>query len=149
MISACVTMFLCLKMLKILILLSLFFCSSNSFYHDDGGSSTSYFKQDDHGNFVFHYHIIDKHGAKNYRTSKGSSKGKEVGSYGFKDSDGRMRVIDYVADNSGFKANIRSNEPGIGEPDSADAIFNGKDSGKISVKYSIAHKTNRKPKYHK
>lgn len=35
-----------------------------------------------------------------------------TGSYGLHDKDGRMRVVHYKADKRGFRAVIKTNEPG-------------------------------------
>lgn len=35
------------------------------------------------------------------------------GSYGYRDSNGLYREVSYVADKNGFRANVKSNEPGI------------------------------------
>lgn len=49
------------------------------------------------------------------------------GSYGLHDKDGRMRVVHYVADKYGFRAVIKTNEPGTGNSDAANAVYNGPD----------------------
>ncbi|CAG2121329.1 unnamed protein product, partial [Medioppia subpectinata] len=93
-----------------------------------GGYSTSKRQQDDHGNYMFTYEIKDPKGGQNYRSEKGGPHSVQ-GSYGLQDIDGRMRVVDYWADGkNGFSAKIRSNEPGVGNQDSAYAVYNGQDS---------------------
>lgn len=42
-----------------------------------------------------------------------STNGVKVGSYGLRDIDGRVRVVNYVADAQGFRADVRTNEPGV------------------------------------
>ena len=37
----------------------------------------------------------------------------QVGSYGLRDADGRVRVVNYVADALGFRASVSTNEPGV------------------------------------
>lgn len=37
------------------------------------------------------------------------------GSYGYTDAWGLYRIVDYVADANGFRATIRTNEPGLVE----------------------------------
>ena len=37
----------------------------------------------------------------------------QVGSYGLRDADGRMRTVNYVADALGYRATISTNEPGV------------------------------------
>ena len=57
-----------------------------------------------------------------------------VGSYGLRDIDGRTRVVNYVADAGGYRANIQTNEPGVEPKDPAAVLINkaqaivGKDS---------------------
>lgn len=38
--------------------------------------------------------------------------GNKVGSYSLADIDGRARRVDYVADKMGFRAAVKTNEPG-------------------------------------
>lgn len=40
---------------------------------------------------------------------------RHTGSYGYTDAYGVYRKVDYVADENGFRATIRSNEPGTKE----------------------------------
>lgn len=49
------------------------------------------------------------------------------GSYGYTDALGLYRYVDYVADHNGFKANIRSNEPGISNSPAADITLLSED----------------------
>lgn len=78
----------------------------------DGGYSNTYRKQEDNGHYSFGYHIKDKKGATNFRKEKGDGWGHVSGSYGLHDKDGRMRVVHYKADKKGFRAVIKTNEPG-------------------------------------
>lgn len=45
------------------------------------------------------------------------------GTYGFVDADGMHRHVDYEADGGGFRARIRTNEPGMDVPDPADVVL--------------------------
>jgi len=76
------------------------------------GYSNTYRKQDDNGHYSFGYHIKDKKGSTNFRKEKGDAWGHVSGSYGLHDKDGRMRVVHYKADKKGFRAVIKTNEPG-------------------------------------
>lgn len=69
-------------------------------------------------------------GATNFRKEHGDGWGNKKGSYGLHDKDGRMRVVHYVADKHGFRAVIKTNEPGTGNADAANAVFNGPDAHK-------------------
>ncbi|XP_013775936.1 cuticle protein 14-like [Limulus polyphemus] len=83
----------------------------------------------DHGNYNFGYDIVDPYGAKNFRKEQGDGYGNKVGSYGLHDIDGRVRLVNYVADGRGFHVKVQSNEPGVSGQDSAYAIYNGRDHG--------------------
>ncbi|XP_055939650.1 adult-specific rigid cuticular protein 15.7-like [Argiope bruennichi] len=57
-------------------------------------------------------------GSSRQETSDGN--GRVTGSYTLTDADGRIRVVDYYADETGFHANVKTNEPGTANQDSAD-----------------------------
>ncbi|KFM69292.1 Cuticle protein 14 isoform a, partial [Stegodyphus mimosarum] len=57
-------------------------------------------------------------GSSRQETSDGN--GRVTGSYTVTDADGRVRVVDYYADETGFHANVKTNEPGTANQDSAD-----------------------------
>ncbi|XP_022659414.1 adult-specific rigid cuticular protein 15.7-like [Varroa jacobsoni] len=76
-----------------------------------GASSSNYRKQDDFGNYAFGYDIKDDWGNVNGRSEKGSY-GHVVGSYYLGEIDGRHRSVEYVADKLGFRAAVKTNEPG-------------------------------------
>lgn len=70
--------------------------------------------------YNFGYDIRDEFGNHQYRKEEADERGVVRGSYGYTDAAGVYRFVDYVADASGFKANIRSNEPGVGAAHAAD-----------------------------
>jgi len=76
------------------------------------GASTQYRSQDNLGNYAFGYNEDHSTGG-TFRRETGDSWGNKVGSYGLRDVDGRVRVVNYVADGLGFRAAISSNEPGV------------------------------------
>ncbi|XP_053204604.1 adult-specific rigid cuticular protein 15.7-like [Panonychus citri] len=100
---------------------------ASSFEHGHGGHSNTYRKQDGSGNYKFGYDIVDPKGAKNSRHEQGDAWGNKHGEYSLKDVDGRERQVQYIADKAGFRAHLKTNEPGTGNIDSADAIYNGAD----------------------
>ncbi|XP_067122445.1 cuticle protein 14-like [Centruroides vittatus] len=79
---------------------------------DIGGNSDVYQTQDNYGNYNFGYGVRGPYGSNNFREEKGNAYGHVRGSYGLTDADGRKRIVDYVADDYGFRAKVRSNEPG-------------------------------------
>ena len=72
--------------------------------------------------YEFHYDIQDDdHGSEQYRREKMDDNGYLTGSYGFKDSEGIFREVEYEASKDGFKvSSIKTNEPGTDNEDPAD-----------------------------
>ncbi|CAL1280760.1 unnamed protein product [Larinioides sclopetarius] len=60
--------------------------------------------------FKFGYSVKDKHGEQ-HREEVGDGKNVK-GSYGFTDARGIHRQVNYVADHGGFRAQVKTNEPG-------------------------------------
>ncbi|XP_035214963.1 uncharacterized protein LOC118188591 [Stegodyphus dumicola] len=74
--------------------------------------------------YEFSYKVNDdEHGAEHYRQEKMDDNGYLTGSYGYKDAHGIYRHVDYQASKDGFKANVRTNEPGTDNEDPADVHF--------------------------
>ncbi|KAF8763456.1 adult-specific rigid cuticular protein 15.5-like [Argiope bruennichi] len=71
------------------------------------GNSISAKTQDAIGNYAFNYGT-----ATNARAEVGDAAGNKQGSYTITDIDGRARRVDYVADAAGFRASVKTNEPG-------------------------------------
>ena len=63
------------------------------------------------GNYAFGYNEDHATGG-TFRRESGSP-GMAEGSYGLRDIDGRVRVVNYVADAHGYRANVQTNEPGV------------------------------------
>lgn len=63
--------------------------------------------------FAFDYKIEDDYGNGQYRKEESDKNGVVKGSYGYTDTSGIYRHVEYVADENGFRANIKSNEPGL------------------------------------
>ncbi|XP_054710623.1 adult-specific rigid cuticular protein 15.7-like [Uloborus diversus] len=76
------------------------------------GISTSSRQQDGLGNYAFGYDIANGLGSTNGRSEVGDAAGNKKGTYTITDSDGRARRVDYVADALGFRASVKTNEPG-------------------------------------
>ncbi|XP_022706219.1 adult-specific rigid cuticular protein 15.7-like [Varroa jacobsoni] len=74
------------------------------------GSSVSSRAEDGLGNYKFVYD--EKHATGGTFRSEAGNKLGVAGSYGLVDIDGRSRVVNYVADGLGFRASIKTNEPG-------------------------------------
>ncbi|KAL1436668.1 hypothetical protein MTO96_049562 [Rhipicephalus appendiculatus] len=76
------------------------------------GTSKQFRNDDGLGNYNFGYDEDHTSGG-SFRRETGNALGAKEGSYGLRDADGRVRVVNYVADELGFRASISSNEPGI------------------------------------
>ena len=74
--------------------------------------------------YNFGYDVRDDYGNHQYRKEESDAQGNVRGSYGYTDANGVFRVVDYVADVHGFRASIRSNEPGIGNAQAANILLN-------------------------
>lgn len=71
--------------------------------------------------FAFDFKTDDNNGNGQYRKEESDKDGVVRGSYGYTDSNGIYRHVQYIADRDGFRANIKSNEPGMdGETQPAD-----------------------------
>ena len=88
------------------------------------GVSAQTRSQDSLGNYRFAYDIVDHLGARNGRSESGDTLGNKVGSYSIADIDGRVRRVDYVADDYGFRASIQTNEQGTAPSNTGSASYN-------------------------
>lgn len=61
----------------------------------------------------------DKEGSQ-YRHEEADGSGTVRGSYGFTDDKGIYREVHYIADKHGFRAHVKTNEPGTANQDAAD-----------------------------
>ncbi|GIX97329.1 hypothetical protein CEXT_500411 [Caerostris extrusa] len=96
------------------------------------GVSTSSRSQDAFGNYAFGYNIKDGLGATNSRSEVGDGYGNKKGSYTLADIDGRARRVDYVADGHGFRATVKTNEPGTAASAPAAALIASPYAGPVA-----------------
>ncbi|XP_067136843.1 adult-specific rigid cuticular protein 15.7-like [Centruroides vittatus] len=97
-----------------------------------GGRSVSSRRQDDFGNYAFNYQIVNGVGAANGRWESGDGYGNKRGSYTLADIDGRARRVEYVADGAGFRAIVKTNEPGTAHSAPAAAIVASPYAGPVA-----------------
>ncbi|GIX88246.1 cuticle protein 14 isoform a [Caerostris extrusa] len=107
--------------MKVLILCTLIAASQAAILLGTGASA-QYRSQDNLGNYAFGYNEGHATGA-TFRKEAGSN-GVVAGSYGLSVADGRQRVVNYVADAAGFRADIKTNEPGVEPKDPANTAIN-------------------------
>ena len=53
----------------------------------------------------------------------GDASGVVTGSYSLMDPDGRMRYVYYTADAMGYRATVKTNEPGTANENPADVVM--------------------------
>ncbi|GIY50831.1 uncharacterized protein CEXT_96221 [Caerostris extrusa] len=63
--------------------------------------------------YNFEYDTRDKNGTSLFRKETSDGAGKVEGRYGYKDMFGIERIVEYIADENGYRAKIQTNEPGI------------------------------------
>ncbi|GIY17742.1 uncharacterized protein CDAR_406951 [Caerostris darwini] len=61
--------------------------------------------------YQYEYEAPGEHGM-HYKKEESDGHGNVKGSYGYFDDHGTFREVHYVADHNGFRAEIRTNEPG-------------------------------------
>ncbi|GIY48170.1 adult-specific rigid cuticular protein 15.7 [Caerostris extrusa] len=66
------------------------------------------------------------------RQQDGDGYGNRKGSYTITDIDGRARRVDYVADGHGFRATVKTNEPGTAASAPAAALVNSPYAGPVA-----------------
>lgn len=76
------------------------------------GFSDQYKSENTLGEYSFGYNEDHTSGG-SFRRETSDRLGNKIGSYGLRIGDGRVRVVNYVADQNGFRADVLSNEPGI------------------------------------
>jgi len=88
------------------------------------GSSVVQRSDDGHGNYAFAYK--EQHASGGTTRSEKGGPGWASGEYTLNDHDGRKRIVQYVADAHGYRAAIKTNEPGVdGKEDPAHVEING------------------------
>lgn len=73
----------------------------------------------------FHYSFdtVDEFGTQMTREEAGDAQGTVTGSYTYRDAQGLARIVRYIADHDGFRAEIQTNEPGTETSSPADATI--------------------------
>ncbi len=74
--------------------------------------------------YAFGFDVTDEYGTTLTRQEAGDGSGAVKGSYSYKDDKGLLRIVDYVADGYGFRANVKTNEPGTETSAPADVTIN-------------------------
>ncbi|UYV65418.1 hypothetical protein LAZ67_3004309 [Cordylochernes scorpioides] len=70
--------------------------------------------------YSYGYNIDDGYDNRRYHNEDSDTLGHKKGSYGYTSANGLYRTVNYVADDQGYRAQIMSNEPGVGPEGAAD-----------------------------
>ncbi|GFR28688.1 cuticle protein 16.8 [Trichonephila clavata] len=73
--------------------------------------------------YEFGYEFGDGQGMNQHRRESSDGAGKVKGSYSYTDPFGVYRNVEYQADADGYRAVIKSNEPGLSNQNAADTTF--------------------------
>ncbi|GFU02662.1 cuticle protein 16.8 [Nephila pilipes] len=73
--------------------------------------------------YEFGYEFGDGQGMNQHRRESSDGTGTVKGSYSYTDPFGIYRNVEYQADADGYRAVIKSNEPGMSNQNAADATF--------------------------
>ncbi|KAG1671214.1 Cuticle protein 16.8 [Nymphon striatum] len=72
--------------------------------------------------YEFSYEVKDEFGNQHHRQESGDEAGTVQGAYGYTDALGLFRQVQYQADGYGFKATVKTNEPGTDNQSPADVL---------------------------
>ncbi|GIY71450.1 uncharacterized protein CDAR_388461 [Caerostris darwini] len=78
--------------------------------------------------YEYGYALKDGYGNTQHRKESSDGHGSVKGSYGFTDEHGRYRSVQYVADKEGFRASVKTNEPGTESQNPADVHLESEQS---------------------
>ncbi|XP_053207566.1 uncharacterized protein DDB_G0271670-like [Panonychus citri] len=90
--------------------------------------------------YNFGYDVRDDYGNRQYRKEESDASGAVRGSYGYTDANGLFRIVEYIADANGFRANIKTNEPGTAAQQAADIILSAESPPRAIVEAASAPK---------
>ncbi|XP_023239487.1 cuticle protein 16.8-like [Centruroides sculpturatus] len=89
--------------------------------------------------YSFGYDLKDEHGNNQFHREESDEHGTKRGSYGYTDAYGIYRHVEYVADALGFRATIKTNEPGLSQQNPAHVKMHVEDPPASYHQNSIAY----------
>ncbi|CAM1302273.1 Uncharacterised protein g3202 [Pycnogonum litorale] len=108
--------------------------------HAGYGNHAPAYKPDDYSEpkpYEFAYNVKDDYNGEQHRQESGDGYGTVKGTYGYTDGYGIYRQVEYTADDYGYKASIKTNEPGTDNQNPADVSIY---ADPAPVKYEAAPK---------
>ncbi|GBL75719.1 hypothetical protein AVEN_155023-1 [Araneus ventricosus] len=89
--------------------------------------------------YVFGFKQDDGNGTHQHRNETADGSGVVKGTYGYRDAFGVYRNVNYIADNNGFHAVVRTNEPGTISTSTADAVYKAELPPQAAVAQMMAY----------
>ncbi|XP_076336136.1 uncharacterized protein LOC143239165 isoform X1 [Tachypleus tridentatus] len=95
--------------------------------------------------YNFAYENKNEYGDTQWQQESGDEYGNKQGSYGYRDAYGVYRQVEYVADEAGFRAVIKTNEPGTANQNPADVQITS-EAAPVNYEAPVPHKAYTVPK---
>ncbi|XP_055937932.1 cuticle protein 10.9-like [Argiope bruennichi] len=86
--------------------------------------------------YSFNYAAPSEDGGSSSHQESGDGSGRVSGSYSLNNLEGHSRTVEYVADEAGFRATVRTNEPGTANINPADVVMDSSAEA-APVSYSL------------
>ncbi|XP_076370360.1 uncharacterized protein LOC143256694 [Tachypleus tridentatus] len=87
--------------------------------------------------YSYGYRIKDKYGTVQFRKEESKGNNNARGSYGYIDASGLYRKVEYVADADGFRATVKTNEPGTTNQNPADVKIISEQEQGLEKEHSV------------
>ncbi|KAG8200061.1 hypothetical protein JTE90_001919 [Oedothorax gibbosus] len=133
--SKCMLSFFQLALIASLMAVSIAQKYGGSYGHSAPSYGAPSYKQDDYAQPIPFQYGFDIQGGdhktgdfKQTRSEHGDGHGNVQGSYGYTDAHGVYRQVDYVADGHGYRASVKTNEPGTENQSPADVELHAQPS---------------------
>jgi hypothetical protein len=78
--------------------------------------------------YTFGFQSTDEFGTILSRSETADGSGAVKGSYSYTDADGLNRIVEYIADAAGYRASVKTNEPGTANANPADVQIIAEDA---------------------
>jgi len=78
--------------------------------------------------YTFGFQSSDEQGNTMSRTESSDGSGAVRGSYSYTDANGLNRLVEYIADAAGYRATVKTNEPGTANANPADVQISAEES---------------------
>ncbi|XP_054160223.1 larval cuticle protein A3A-like [Oppia nitens] len=99
--------------------------------------------------YSFGFQSTDEQGNSLSRQEQSDGSGAVKGSYSYVDSNGLNRIVEYIADSAGYRATVKTNEPGTANANPADVQIAAEEPPSAVQQLVAAYSTPRANKLNK